>query len=160
MRMNQAEWERSRAEAEQLQEKVEKSQGEIYRLKAKLENAQSEKENLQVSHFCPPPLRQIRREIQFLAVRLSIESPPQICFSPFRRKNTNGVRAACRACTPSGTRPSPTWRKCAKSWNGVKARWANCSCSRKRLSKDTTRPRTRWIDSKSVWIKPWPSLAK
>ncbi len=48
MRMNQAEWERSRAEAEQLQEKVEKSQGEIYRLKAKLENAQSEKENLQV----------------------------------------------------------------------------------------------------------------
>jgi predicted nuclease with TOPRIM domain len=48
--MNQSEWERSRAEAEQLQEKVEKSQGEIYRLKAKLENAQSEKENLQVSH--------------------------------------------------------------------------------------------------------------
>jgi predicted nuclease with TOPRIM domain len=47
--MNQSEWERSRAEAEQLQEKVEKSQGEIYRLKAKLENAQSEKENLQVS---------------------------------------------------------------------------------------------------------------
>jgi len=46
--MNQAEWERTRAEAEQLQEKVEKSQGEIYRLKAKLENAQSEKENLQV----------------------------------------------------------------------------------------------------------------
>lgn len=48
MRMNQADWERSRAEGEQLQEKVEKSQGEIYRLKAKLENAQSEKENLQV----------------------------------------------------------------------------------------------------------------
>ena len=49
--MNQAEWERTRAEAEQLQEKVEKSQGEIYRLKAKLENAQSEKENLQVTCF-------------------------------------------------------------------------------------------------------------
>ena len=48
--MNQAEWERTRAEAEQLQEKVEKSQGEIYRLKAKLENAQSEKENLQVTY--------------------------------------------------------------------------------------------------------------
>lgn len=50
--MNQADWERSRAEGEQLQEKVEKSQGEIYRLKAKLENAQSEKENLQVkTHY-------------------------------------------------------------------------------------------------------------
>ena len=155
MRMNQAEWERSRAEAEQLQEKVEKSQGEIYRLKAKLENAQSEKENLQVSHFCPPPpFGKSGGKFNFwLCASANL-------FFPFRRKNTNGVRAACRACTPSGTRPSPTWRKCAKSWNGVKARWANCSCSRKRLSKDTTRPRTRWIDSKSVWIKPWPSLAK
>ena len=88
MRMNQAEWERSRAEAEQLQEKVEKSQGEIYRLKAKLENAQSEKENLQVSHFCPPPLRQIRREIQFLS--------PQICFSRFagRIRTVSGQRVA------------------------------------------------------------------